>query len=168
MFKNLIKQNQLAFIILTILFLIDRFSKFFILKLVEQGEKLDIYITSYLNLYLIWNKGIAFGLLSFNENIIYNIITVLILIIIFTILIMVVKSKGFVKYSLVAVLAGALGNVFDRIYYSAVPDFIDFHINEFHWFIFNIADIFITLGVFCLIYVELFINKEIKKDEKNY
>jgi len=168
MFKNFIKQNQLAFIMLTILFLIDRFSKFFILKLVEQGEKLDLYITSYLNLYLIWNKGIAFGLLSFNENIIYNIITVLILIIIFTILIMVVKSKGFVKYSLVAVLAGALGNVFDRIYYSAVPDFIDFHINEFHWFIFNIADIFITLGVFCLIYVELFINKEIKKDEKNY
>ena len=168
MFKNFINQNQLAFIMLTILFLIDRFSKFFILKLVEQGEKLDFYITSYLNLYLIWNKGIAFGLLSFNENIIYNIITVLILIIIFTILIMVVKSKGFVKYSLVAVLAGALGNVFDRIYYSAVPDFIDFHINEFHWFIFNIADIFITLGVFCLIYVELFINKEIKKDEKNY
>ena len=168
MFKNLIKQNQLAFIILTILFLIDRFSKFFILKLVEQGEKLDIYITSYLNLYLIWNKGIAFGLLSFNENIIYNTITVLILIIIFTILIMVIKSKGFVKYSLVVVLAGALGNVFDRIYYSAVPDFIDFHINEFHWFIFNIADIFVTIGVFCLIYVELFINKEIKNNEKNY
>jgi signal peptidase II len=168
MFKNFIKQNQLAFIMLTILFLIDRFSKFFILKLVEQGEKLDLYITSYLNLYLIWNKGVAFGLLSFNENIIYNIITVLILIIIFTVLIMVLKSKGFIKYSLVAVLAGALGNVFDRIYYSAVPDFIDFHINEFHWFIFNIADIFITLGVFCLIYVELFINKEIKKDEKNY
>ncbi|MDC0126403.1 signal peptidase II [Candidatus Pelagibacter sp.] len=168
MFKNLIKQNQLAFIILTILFLIDRSSKFFILKLVEQGEKLDIYITSYLNLYLIWNKGIAFGLLSFNENIIYNTITVLILIIIFTILIMVIKSKGFVKYSLVVVLAGALGNVFDRIYYSAVPDFIDFHINEFHWFIFNIADIFVTIGVFCLIYVELFINKEIKNNEKNY
>ena len=168
MFKNFINQNQLAFIMLTILFLIDRFSKFFILKLVEQGEKLDLYITSYLNLYLIWNKGIAFGLLSFNENIIYNIITALILIIIFTILIMVVKSKGFVKYSLVAVLAGALGNVFDRIYYSAVPDFIDFHINEFHWFIFNIADIFVTIGVFCLIYVELFINKEIKNNEKNY
>ena len=168
MFKNFINQNQLAFIMLTILFLIDRFSKFFILKLVEQGEKLDLYITSYLNLYLIWNKGIAFGLLSFNENMIYNIITVLILIIIFTILIMIIKSKGFVKYSLVIVLAGALGNVFDRIYYSAVPDFIDFHINEFHWFIFNIADIFVTIGVFCLIYVELFINKEIKNNEKNY
>ena len=168
MFKNFIKQNHLAIIIFTILFLIDRISKLFILKLVEQGEKLDLYINSYLNLYLIWNKGVAFGLLSFNENMIYNIITVLILIIIFIILIMVFKSRGFIKYSLVAVLAGAIGNVFDRIYYSAVPDFIDFHINEFHWFIFNIADIFITVGVFCLIYVELFINKEIKKDEKNY
>ena len=81
---------------------------------------------------------------------------------------MIIKSKGLTKYSLVAVLAGALGNVFDRIYYSAVPDFIDFHIKEFHWFIFNIADIFITMGVFCLIYVELFINKEIKENEKNY
>ena len=168
MFKNFIKQNQLALIMLTILFLMDRFSKFFILKLVEQGEKLDLYITSYLNLYLIWNKGIAFGLLSFDESIIYNIITALILIIILILLIMIVRSKGFLKYSLVAVMAGALGNVFDRIYYSAVPDFIDFHINEFHWFIFNIADIFVTIGVFCLICVELFINKAIKKNEKNY
>ena len=168
MFKNFIKQNQLALIMLTILFLMDRFSKFFILKLVEQDEKLDLYITSYLNLYLIWNKGIAFGLLSFEESIIYNIITALILIIILILLIMIVRSKGFLKYSLVAVMAGALGNVFDRIYYSAVPDFIDFHINEFHWFIFNIADIFVTIGVFCLICVELFINKEIKKNEKNY
>jgi len=163
MFKNLIKENQLAFITLINLFLVDRFSKFFILKLVEQDGKLDYYINSYLNLYLIWNKGIAFGLLSFNESIIYNIITALILIVIFIILIMIIKSKGIIKYSLVFVLAGALGNVFDRVYYSAVPDFIDFHIKEFHWFIFNIADIFITVGVFCLIYTELFINKENKK-----
>ena len=168
MFKNFIKQNKLAFLMLAALFLVDRFSKFFILKLVEQDGKLDLYLNTNLNLYLIWNKGIAFGLLSFNESTIYNIITALILVIIFIILIMIIKSKGLTKYSLVAVLAGALGNVFDRIYYSAVPDFIDFHIKEFHWFIFNIADIFITMGVFCLIYVELFINKEIKKNEKNY
>ena len=168
MFKNFIKENKLAFLMLIVLFLVDRFSKFFILKLVEQDGMLDFYLNTNLNLYLIWNKGIAFGLLSFNESTIYNIITALILIIIFIIIIRIIKSKGFTKYSLVAVLAGALGNVFDRIYYSAVPDFIDFHINEFHWFIFNIADIFITLGVFCLIYVELFINKEIKKNEKNY
>jgi len=168
MFKNFIKQNKLAFLMLAALFLVDRFSKFFILKLVEQDGKLDLYLNTNLNLYLIWNKGIAFGLLSFNESTIYNIITALILVIIFIILIMIIKSKGLTKYSLVAVLAGALGNVFDRIYYSAVPDFIDFHIKEFHWFIFNIADIFITMGVFCLIYVELFINKEIKENEKNY
>jgi len=153
---------------LTVLFLLDRFSKFFILKLLEQDTKLDYYLNSYLNLYLIWNKGIAFGLLSFDQIKIYNIITALILIIIFIILVFIVRSKGLTKYSLVAVLAGALGNVFDRIYYSAVPDFIDFHIGEFHWFIFNIADIFISLGVFCLICAELFINKEIKKNEKNY
>jgi|TARA_B100000787_G_C16187507_1_gene295532 signal peptidase II len=168
MFKNFIKENKLAFLMLIVLFLVDRFSKFFILKLVEQDGMLDFYLNTNLNLYLIWNKGIAFGLLSFNESTIYNIITALILIIIFIIIIRIIKSKGFTKYSLVAVLAGALGNVFDRIYYSAVPDFIDFHIKEFHWFIFNIADIFITMGVFCLIYVELFINKEIKKNEKNY
>ena len=168
MFKNFIKENKLAFLMLIVLFLVDRFSKFFILKLVEQDGMLDFYLNTNLNLYLIWNKGIAFGLLSFNESTIYNIITALILIIIFIIIIRIIKSKGFTKYSLVAVLAGALGNVFDRIYYSAVPDFIDFHIKEFHWFIFNIADIFITMGVFCLIYVELFINKEIKKKKKNY
>tara|TARA_B100000780_G_scaffold14108_1_gene9490 strand:- start:96 stop:602 length:507 start_codon:yes stop_codon:yes gene_type:complete len=168
MFKNFIKENKLAFLMFIVLFLVDRFSKFFILKLVEQDGMLDFYLNTNLNLYLIWNKGIAFGLLSFNESTIYNIITALILIIIFIIIIRIIKSKGFTKYSLVAVLAGALGNVFDRIYYSAVPDFIDFHIKEFHWFIFNIADIFITMGVFCLIYVELFINKEIKKNEKNY
>jgi signal peptidase II len=168
MFKNFIKENKLAFLMLIVLFLVDRFSKFFILKLVEQDGMLDFYLNTNLNLYLIWNKGIAFGLLSFNESTIYNIITALILVIIFIILIMIIKSKGLTKYSLVAVLAGALGNVFDRIYYSAVPDFIDFHIKEFHWFIFNIADIFITMGVFCLIYVELFINKEIKENEKNY
>ena len=168
MFKNFIKHNLLAFIMLTVLFLLDRFSKFFILKLLEQDTKLDYYLNSYLNLYLIWNKGIAFGLLSFDQIKIYNIITALILIIIFIILVFIVRSKGLTKYSLVAVLAGALGNVFDRIYYSAVPDFIDFHIREFHWFIFNIADIFISLGVFCLICAELFINKEIKENEKNY
>ena len=165
MLKNFIKQNLIALIMLTVLFFIDRFSKFFILKLLEKDTIVDVYINSYLNLYLVWNKGIAFGLLSFNENTIYNIITVLILIIISIVLMMTIKSKGLKKYSFAAVLAGALGNVFDRIYYSAVPDFIDFHISGFHWFIFNIADIFISLGVFCLICAELFINKEIKENE---
>ena len=96
--------------------------------------------------------------MSFNSNIIYNFITLLIIAICITVLIMVIRSEGFKKYSLVAVLGGALGNLFDRIYYGAVPDFIDLHFKSFHWFIFNIADIFITIGVFCLIYAELFVQ----------
>ena len=126
---------------------------------------LDIYVNPYLNFYLIWNKGIAFGLLSFNDVFIYNIVTSMIIIIIIIILIMLTKSEGFKKYSLLFVIGGSLGNLYDRIYYSAVPDFIDFHINNFHWFIFNVADIFITFGVICLIFDEVFINN--KKDEKN-
>ena len=160
------KKIFLNFITILIIFLSDRISKLYILKIAELENKVDIYITSYLNLYLIWNKGIAFGLLSFNEVLIYNIITLLIFIIIIAIIIIILKSEGLKKYSLMLVLGGSIGNFFDRVYYSAVPDFIDFHVNGFHWFIFNVADIFITLGIICLIYVEVFYNN--KKNEKNY
>ena len=153
------------FIIILCIFLIDRFSKIYILKIAMLQNILDIYVNPYLNFYLIWNKGIAFGLLSFNDVFIYNIVTSMIIIIIIIILIMLTKSEGFKKYSLLFVMGGSLGNLYDRIYYSAVPDFIDFHINNFHWFIFNVADIFITFGVICLIFDEVFINN--KKDEKN-
>ena len=153
-----------AGIVLTI-FLIDRISKIYILKLAEQENGLDIYIVDDLNLYLIWNKGIAFGLFSFNADYIYNVLTILIIIVILIIIGMIVKSQGFRKYLLLAILGGPLGNVFDRIYYTAVPDFIDFHINEFHWFVFNIADIFISLGVIGLIFVEIIYS--IKENEKN-
>ena len=150
--------------IILVIFLIDRISKTYILKIAELENTVDIYINSYLNFYLIWNKGIAFGLLSYNENYIYNMVTLAITIIVIAILIMVIKAKGFRKYSLILVLGGSLGNLFDRIYYSAVPDFIDFHINNFHWFVFNVADIFITLGIICLIFDEIFVNN--KKNEK--
>jgi len=153
-----------AGIVLTI-FLIDRISKIYVLKLADRGNGLDIYITDYLNLYLIWNKGIAFGLFSFNVDYIYNAITILIIIVILIIVGMIIKSQGFRRYLLLAILGGSLGNVFDRIYYTAVPDFIDFHINEFHWFVFNIADIFISLGVIGLIFAEIIYS--IKKNEKN-
>ena len=166
MLKINLKKIFLNFITILIIFLADRVSKLYILKIAELENKVDIYITSYLNLYLIWNKGIAFGLLSFNEVLIYNIITLLIFIIIIAIIIIILKSEGLKKYSLMLVLGGSIGNFFDRVYYSAVPDFIDFHVNGFHWFIFNVADIFITLGIICLIYVEVFYNN--KKNEKNY
>ena len=159
MIKKNFKKIIFNFIIILVIFLIDRISKTYILRLFETGNTNDIYITEYLNLYLIWNKGMAFGLFSFNDGLIYNLISLIIASIIILIIIMVIKSYGFKKYSLILILGGALGNFFDRIYYAAVPDFIDFHINSFHWFIFNVADIFITLGVICLIYAEIFFNK---------
>tara|TARA_Y100000389_G_scaffold141206_1_gene139053 strand:+ start:7 stop:507 length:501 start_codon:yes stop_codon:yes gene_type:complete len=148
------------FLIVIIIFLIDRISKIYILKLAEIESAFDVYVTPFLNFYLIWNKGIAFGLFSFNEQSIYDIITLIIIIIIIVIFIMIIKTKGIKKYSLLFVFGGSLGNLYDRVFYSAVPDFIDLHIGNFHWFIFNVADIFITLGVLCLIYAEIFHNKE--------
>ena len=158
MFKVDFKKFLLNFIIVLLIFLADRVSKAYILKIAEIENGVDIYLTSYLNFYLIWNKGIAFGLFSFNENIIYNTITLFIMLIIIAVLIMIIKNKGLKKYSLLLVFGGSIGNFFDRVYYSAVPDFIDLHINNFHWFIFNVADIFITLGIMCLIFDEIIIN----------
>ena len=163
-FKINFKKIFLNSVIIITIFLADRLSKIYILKMAELESVVDIYLNPFLNFYLIWNKGIAFGLFSFNESFIYNIITSVILIISIIVLVMIVKSKGFKKLSLLLVLGGSMGNLFDRIYYSAVPDFIDFHINNFHWFIFNVADIFITLGIICLIFDEIFINN--KKNEK--
>ena len=155
----------LLLIIISSIFLIDRLTKIYILQIAEVKDAVDIYVNTYLNFYLIWNKGIAFGLFSFNESFIYNAITLIIVAITITILLMITKSEGFKRYSLLFVFGGSLGNIYDRIYYSAVPDFIDFHVNDFHWFIFNVADIFITLGIVCLILSEIFINN--KKDQKN-
>tara|TARA_B100000767_G_scaffold244748_1_gene243198 strand:+ start:551 stop:1045 length:495 start_codon:yes stop_codon:yes gene_type:complete len=149
------------FIALITIFLIDRISKFYILRLAEVESSVDIYVTSYLNLFLIWNKGIAFGLLSMNKTIIYNTITFVIILIIILILFMMWKNNNIQRYFLTLVAGGAIGNLYDRIVYSAVPDFIDLHFYEFHWFVFNVADIFITVGVFCLILVELFYNNKI-------
>tara|TARA_B110000259_G_scaffold172691_1_gene205339 strand:+ start:43 stop:540 length:498 start_codon:yes stop_codon:yes gene_type:complete len=160
MLKENFKKLLMNSIIISAIFLSDRISKIYILKKAELESGVDIYLTPYLNLYLIWNKGIAFGLLSFNENLIYQSISLIILIICIVIFVMIIKSNGLKKYSLISVLGGALGNFFDRIYYSAVPDFIDFHIGSFHWFIFNVADMFITIGVICLILDELFNYKK--------
>jgi signal peptidase II len=159
--KTKLKTFFLNIIILITIFLIDRISKSYILKLAEVESSVDIYVTSYLNLFLIWNKGIAFGLLSMNESAIYNTITLIIGLIIIFILFMMWKNDKIQRYFLALVAGGALGNLYDRIVYTAVPDFIDLHFHGFHWFVFNIADIFITVGVFCLILVELFYNNKI-------
>ena len=164
MLKINYKKILLNSLIISAIFLIDRISKIYILKIAELENTVDIYLTPYLNLYLIWNKGIAFGLFSFEKFSIYQSISLVIFIISIALTVMIVKSDGFKKYSLILILGGALGNLFDRIYYSAVPDFIDFHLNDFHWFVFNVADIFITLGIVCLIFDEILING--KNNEK--
>ena len=164
--KIVLKKISLNLIVLSTIFFIDRLSKLYILKLAEIENSVDIYLTSYLNLYLIWNKGVAFGLLSMNESMIYNTITFIIAIIIVVILFMLWRSDNIQRYFLTLIAGGALGNFYDRIVYTAVPDFIDLHFNGFHWFVFNVADIFITVGIFCLILVELFYNNKIT-NEKN-
>ena len=161
MIKDNYKKYIIYLIIFTIIFALDRITKIYILHLAEINNTLDIYITSFLNFYLIWNKGIAFGLLSFDKNIVYNFITFFIAFVTLIILIIALKSSDFKGYLFMIIFSGSIGNLFDRLYFSAVPDFIDFHINDFHWFIFNVADIFISLGVICLIFVEIFINKEV-------
>ena len=125
---------------------------------------MEIFSSNFLNFRLIWNRGIAFGLFSFDQVVLYNILTILILIIILVIIFMVIKSEGLKKYSLLMILGGALGNFFDRVIYRSVPDFIDFHVGQFHWFIFNVADIFITVGVFFMILLE-FTNINKVKDK---
>ena len=161
MIKDNYKKYIIYLLIFTIIFALDRITKIYILHLAEINNTLDIYIASFLNFYLIWNKGIAFGLLSFDKNIVYNFITFFIAFVTLIILIIALKSSDFKGYLFMIIFSGSIGNLFDRLYFSAVPDFIDFHINDFHWFIFNVADIFISLGVICLIFVEIFINKEV-------
>ena len=151
----MIKKNffiNLSFILL--IFLLDRISKIYVIDLDKKFLGTEMFSSKFLNVSLTWNEGIAFGLFSFGEKTLYNILTIIILIIILAIGFMIIKSEGFKKYSLLMILAGGLGNVFDRIFYKAVPDFIDFHVGNFHWFIFNVADIFITIGIIFLIILE--------------
>ena len=146
-------------IIIFVIFILDRLSKLYVIYLDKINSGSEIFSSKFLNIYLIWNEGIAFGLFSFQEKNLYNFFTIFILIIISIITFMLVKTKDFKKYPLIFILAGALGNFFDRIFYNAVPDFIDFHVGEFHWFIFNVADIFITFGVIFMILLELIGSK---------
>jgi signal peptidase II len=154
------KKISLNLLILILIFFIDRLTKIYILNLAEIENSVDIYITPYLNLYLVWNKGIAFGLFSMNESIFYNLITFIIGIIILIIFYMIFKKNNIQRYFLLLIAGGAMGNFYDRLIYTAVPDFIDLHFYGYHWFVFNIADIFISIGVFCLILDELFFYKK--------
>ena len=159
--RNLsLKKVIVYFLILTSIFFLDRISKLYILNIAVKDGVVDIYVNNFLNIILVWNNGIGFGLLSFEKSTIYNFVTILIVLINIVILYLVLKSNNFKSYLFIMILGGSLGNLFDRIYYSAVPDFIDLNYNNFHWFVFNVADIFISVGILCLILVELFFNKD--------
>ena len=158
--KNLGRNFFINSFLVILIFLLDRISKIYVIYLDKKFLGSAIFSSKYLNINLIWNDGIAFGLLSFDQESLYNLLTILIFLIIFFILVIIFKSSGLHQFALIMILGGALGNVFDRILYKAVPDFIDFHVGNFHWFIFNVADIFITMGVIFMIIFELSNKKE--------
>ena len=161
-----IKINKFYFnlTVIFLIFILDRLTKIYVIYLDKLNSGSEIYSSKLLNIYLIWNEGIAFGLFSFDQSIFYNSLTVIIFVIVGFILFMLLKCKGIKKYSLLMIFGGAIGNLFDRIFYRAVPDFIDLHINNFHWFIFNIADIFITIGVFLMILSEFIVKDTYEKN----
>jgi len=152
----MIKKNIWNLIFILSIFVADRLSKILIINSAETFGELDIFVTSFLNFNLIWNDGIAFGLFSFEKKIYYNFLTILIVLITLIILWMITRTEKIEKLAFMMVFGGSIGNIFDRLYYSSVPDFIDIHFNNFHWFIFNVADIFITVGVLLLIFTEFF------------
>ena len=158
MLQNKIKVKKFdifSFIIIILTFGLDRLSKVYVINLIEKSQS-ELFINDYLNITLNWNRGIAFGLLSFNATTVYHLISILILTIIIYLIYLMVKSDSLGKILFALIIGGAAGNLFDRLTYFAVPDFIDFHINSFHWFTFNVADIFISLGIFFIIIKELF------------
>jgi len=162
--KFLSKKFYISFLIVALIYFIDRLSKIYIIQLDENNLGSDIFNSAYLNIVLIWNKGIAFGLLSFTESYFYNILSLIISLIVAILVLMTLKSQGFKRYSLLMIVGGALGNLHDRIMFKAVPDFIDFHVGSFHWFIFNVADIFITVGVISMVILEITNNNKQKNE----
>ena len=154
--KNFVINSLLVFLI----FLFDRISKIYVIYLDKKFFGSEIYSSKFLNIELYWNTGIAFGLFSFSENYLYNLLTFVIVIVIMIVIFMIAISKDFKKYPLLMILGGALGNLVDRIFFKAVPDFIDFHFQNFHWFIFNVADIFISIGIIFMILFEIIANNK--------
>ena len=151
-------------IIILAIFFLDRITKIYLINLQADGTDIDFYIYPFLNFYLVWNTGIGFGLASLETNIYYHILTSVIVIINIGLIFLLIRSKKVYTYLIALIIGGSLGNLFDRIYYYAVPDFIDLHLGNYHWFIFNVADIFITVGIIGLLTVELLKKEKISKN----
>ena len=168
---NLNKLNKNFIINLSIIFLIfllDRLSKTYVIYLDNKSNGSELLTSNFLSIKLLWNQGIAFGLLSFEKSHLYNLLTVIIFIIVILIVFMTINSSGIKKYALLMIFGGAIGNLYDRIIFKAVPDFIDFHIGSYHWFIFNLADVFISVGVFFMILSEFAGNSKNNSEDEKY
>ena len=163
-FKNIKKNFYISLLVPVFIFALDRISKIYVINLSKNSSEIDLFSSKFLNITLIWNEGIAFGLFSSSNEYLYNFLTIFIVLIAIIILIMSIRENSSQKYFLLLVFGGALGNLYDRIFFKAVPDFIDLHVGSFHWFVFNIADIFITFGVIMLILWEILpLNKSYEK-----
>jgi signal peptidase II len=158
--KKLSKNFYISLILIILIFILDRVSKVFVIYLTDENLVTEIFSSKFLNISLIWNEGIAFGFFSFTQEYLYNLLTLIILLVVCIVLVMIIKNEGYKKYALLMIFGGAIGNLYDRVFFKAVPDFIDFHIGEFHWFVFNVADIFISIGVFFMILLELIDNND--------
>ncbi len=155
--KNTIlkKENFYFLAIIFFIFGIDRYSK---IEIINNFSEISFYLNDFLNFDLIWNTGIGFGFFSTNSTLVYNLVTILIILVILFIVSMFIVSERLDKLIYSIVIGGALGNLYDRFVYKAVPDFIDIHYNNFHWFTFNVADIFITIGILILILRNIFVK----------
>ncbi len=151
-------------IIILAIFFFDRFTKMYLIDLQSTGTDIDFYIFPFLNFYLIWNTGIGFGLVAMEANIYYHMLTSIIAIINIALIFFLIKFKGIRVYFIALIVGGSLGNLFDRIYYYAVPDFIDLHFGNYHWFIFNVADFFITMGIIGFIIIEFLKREKISEN----
>ena len=158
--KYLTKKFYMNLLLILSIFLFDRFSKLYVIKLYERTLDTEIFNSSFLNITLIWNSGIAFGFLPFQDELMYNAVTILVSLIILIIIGLLFNAKKLQFFSYLMIIGGAFGNLFDRVIYKSVPDFIEFHYSGFHWFVFNVADIFISIGVICLIFDEVFLQKQ--------
>ena len=156
------KENCYLLAIILLIFGLDRYSK---IEIINNFSDTSVYLNDFLNFDLIWNTGIGFGLLKSNTALFYNLISILIGLVVIILFFLALRSKSFDKIIYSIIIGGALGNFYDRVFYNAVQDFIDIHYRNFHWLTFNIADIFITLGIIALIIYDFFkINKNYEKN----
>ncbi len=158
--NNILKKENFYFLIIILfIFSLDRYSK---IRIINDFSDTSFYLNDFLNFDLTWNTGIGFGLLSTSSNVIYNLVTLIISSVIIFLVYFILKSERFDKFCFSLIISGALGNLYDRFFFNAVPDFIDFHYKNVHWFTFNVADIFITLGIAIFLMKDMIVKKHEK------